>query len=91
MNGERTGSRWTAGLMLGAVLTLAAMLAAQSLLHPTPAYGQIPDSGAQRERMIRELTAANKQLKEATTVLKEIRDLQKQTAAERGKDGSDNP
>lgn len=46
----------------------------QGLTAPPPAYGQVPDSGRQRQEMVSELQAANKKLAEITTLLKQIRD-----------------
>jgi hypothetical protein len=43
---------------------------------PPPAFGQIPDSGAQRVQMIAELRTANKRLAEIAKLLGEIRDRQ---------------
>ena len=63
------------GFSLGVVALLVIGLAWQLAANPQPAYAQIPDSGAQRDRMIRELTEVNKQLKESVGLLKEIRDL----------------
>ena len=41
---------------------------------PPPAYGQVPDSGAQRQRMIKEMVTTNQKLTEAVNLLKQIRD-----------------
>ena len=63
--------------LIGAVAALAGSFLWQSLTAPRPAYGQVPDSGAQRNVMIKELQTANRQLREVSGYLKEIRDLQK--------------
>jgi hypothetical protein len=67
------------GLGLAAVLAATALW--QALLRPAPAYGQIPDAGAQRRQMIEELVALNKKMAEANELLREIRDLTRQKPA----------
>lgn len=59
------------GALLGAVIW-------QGLVQPAPAYGQIPDAGAQRKEMIQELQTVNKKLSEVAGLLKELRDLAKE-------------
>ena len=66
---------------LGLVAALAGAVLWQGLLRPPPAYGQIPDAGAQRRQMIEELAALNKKVAEANELLREIRDLTKQKPA----------
>ncbi len=41
---------------------------------PAPAYAQVPDSGAQRLEMIKELQTTNASLAEIAGLLREIRD-----------------
>ncbi len=65
-----------AAYMLGGLTVLAAALLWQGLGRPTAAYGQVPDSGAQRQEMIVELRASNQKLSEIAGVLREIRDLE---------------
>ncbi len=67
------------GLMfaLGGVAVGAASLLWQGLATPRPAYAQVPDSGAQRNDMIRELQESNKKLTEIAGLLRQIRDGQK--------------
>jgi len=66
---------WPAYL-LGGLTVLAAGLLWQGLARPPAAYGQVPDSGAQRNEMIIELRTSNQKLAEIATLLREIRDLQ---------------
>ena len=75
-----TRSFWRGYLLGGATLLLMGLLW-QFVSQPSPAYAQVPDSGAQRNRMIEELVTANKKLTEVTNVLKEIRDLNKADSA----------
>jgi len=70
---------------LGGLTVLAAGLLWQGLSAPPAAYGQVPDSGAQRNEMIKELREANKKLGEMTALLREIRDTQKADKAESGR------
>ena len=62
------------------VLALATVLAGLLLWHglssPRAAYGQIPDSGAQFNEMIRELRTSNEKLTEIAGLLRDIRDAQ---------------
>jgi hypothetical protein len=66
---------WTA-YVLGVVTVAGLGLFSQPWRAPA-ALAQVPDSGAQRNEMIRELRKANVQLGEMTKLLKELRDLQK--------------
>ena len=63
----------------------------QLVSNPQPAYAQIPDSGAQRERMVRELTQVNQQLKESVGLLREIRDLAKGETKDERRPGRPTP
>jgi len=82
---QRLGTNRTfwRGYALG-LLTLGALLLAwHALSQPPPAYAQIPDSGAQRERMIQELVAANQKLALSVDLLKQIRDNTRPPPADR--------
>mgnify|MGYP001392195470 CR=1 FL=1 len=78
-------ARGRAWMLLGFGGGLAAVLVAaalwQGLVRPAPAYGQIPDAGAQRRQMIEELVALNRKMAEANELLREIRDLARQKPA----------
>jgi len=84
-------SRIGAGFLLGVAVTLGGLLAYQSLLQPPPAYAQIPDSGAQRERMIRELVTVNQRLTEIVATLKDIRALQRRALAKQARPTASKP
>ena len=74
------GGFWRGYVLGGATLVLVGLLwhfASQ----PPAAYGQVPDSGAQRNRMIQEQVTTNKKLTEIVDLLKEIRDQNKVEAA----------
>ena len=58
----------------GAMATLLVVNLWQGISAPPPAYGQVPDSGHQRQMMIDELRTANKRLTEMAALLKQIRD-----------------
>ena len=62
-----------AGWVVVALATLA-IATAWTGLTPRPAYAQVPDSGAQREKMIVELKAMNAKLDAAVKLLTELRD-----------------
>lgn len=66
--------------LLGIVtaIGLAAMVGA--VARPPTALAQIPDSGAQRIRMLNEQKITNQKLTEVVTLLREIRDLQSATS-----------
>ncbi len=72
---------WSA-CVLGGLTVLAAGLLWQGLGAPPAAYGQVPDSGAQRNVMIKELREANRKLGEIAGLLREIRDTRKADKAE---------
>lgn len=59
---------------LGAGVALALAIVAGYPRTPQPALGQIPDSGSQRQQMIKLLESNNAKLDLAVTLLKEIRD-----------------
>lgn len=48
----------------------------RGLSSPPPAYGQIPDSGLQRDTMIKEMRIQSEKLTEIAGLLREIRDRQ---------------
>lgn len=64
---------WPA-FLLGVLTIAAAGVLAGALLRPSAALAQIPDSGAQRNEMIRELQTSNRKLAEIADLLREIRD-----------------
>ncbi len=68
--------RFWPAYLLGGLTVLAAGLLWQGLSKPPAAYGQVPDSGAQRYEMIAELRTSNQKLTEIAALLREIRDLQ---------------
>lgn len=72
MRMEPTKRGWS-GFLLGACTALLAGVLWLGISSPPPAFGQIPDSGAQRAEMIKELRGVNRQLKEIAGVLREIR------------------
>ena len=69
------------GYFLGIVTAIAVAALWSGIATPPPAQAQIPDSGAQRHAIVRELQVNNQRLSEAVDLLKEIRDLQKNAAA----------
>lgn len=81
MSADQPKRRFWPAYVCGAATMLAAVVLGQGLL-ATSANAQIPDSGAQRYAMIKELEKANKKLAEIADVLREIRDG-KSGAAER--------
>lgn len=73
MNSARTRRWWTA-FLLGVGTTIAVIAAWSSLVAPPAALAQVPDSGAQRQEMIKELRESNRKLMEIAGLLREIRD-----------------
>ena len=73
---------WTA-YVLGGLTVLATVVLLNGLLAPPAAFGQVPDSGAQRAEMIGELKTSNQKLAEIAGLLREIRDLQRVEKKER--------
>jgi hypothetical protein len=67
------GPSWPS-FLLGVSVTVIAVLAWFGLGAPPPAYGQLPDSGAQRADLIREAHTTNVKLDEIAGLLREIRD-----------------
>lgn len=55
----------------GSALAIALLWAAMA---PPPAFGQVPDSGAQRLEMIKQLKSANQKLDKIASILSDIRD-----------------
>lgn len=89
---RHTKSFWR-GFLLGGAALLLAGLAWQFVSQPPPAYGQVPDSGAQRQRIIKEMVTTNQKLSQVVDLLKQIRD---QTAGDsapqqRGKSSAARP
>lgn len=79
---------------VGAAAALAAALLWHGPAAPPAALAQVPDSGAQRNEMIRELQIANRRLGEIADLLREIRDAQ--AGADKGRrpapaDAADRP
>lgn len=72
--------RTIATLLAGMVLMLGGLALLELVRTPTPAMAQLPDSGYQRQVMIRELQAINAKLEKMTKLLSEIRDLHAQQA-----------
>jgi hypothetical protein len=75
MDGPRVSGGFWRGYLLGGASLLLLGLIWSVVSQPPPAYGQVPDSGAQRARMVQELVTANKKLTEITDLLKDIRAL----------------
>ncbi len=73
------GGFWR-GYVFGLVTVVLLGLLWQVASQPPVAYGQVPDSGAQRNRMVQELVTSNKKLTQVVDLLKEIRDQNKGTA-----------
>jgi len=80
-----------AAYVLGGLAVLAAGLLWQGLGRPPAAYGQVPDSGAQRLEMINELRTSNQKLTEVVALLREIRDLEAGKAAAKDKEAKPAP
>ncbi|MBU0616562.1 MAG: hypothetical protein KKI02_02475 [Planctomycetes bacterium] len=74
MNKPRLSGNFWHGFLLGGATLLLAGLLWQGVNQPPPAYAQVPDSGAQRQRMIKEMVTTNQKLTEAVNLLKQIRD-----------------
>ena len=72
---DRPRRFWPA-YVLGITTTLCAAALIGAIARPPAALAQIPDSGAQRVKMIREQQLTNRKLAEIVTLLGEIRDLQ---------------
>lgn len=68
-------AHWPA-VLLGSGAALVAVVLWHGVAWSPPAYGQIPDSGEQRNEMIRELRESNQKLKEIADILRDIRELQ---------------
>jgi hypothetical protein len=71
MNTHSRRSWWTGFALGGLAMLVAGVLWSAA---PRPAYAQVPDSGAQRFEMIRELQASNRKLAEIADLLRQIRD-----------------
>jgi hypothetical protein len=80
INPRLTRGFWR-GYLLGLITLALLALVWQAASQPPPAYGQVPDSGAQRNRMIQELVTSNTKLTQIVDLLKEIRDLNKGESA----------
>lgn len=69
---KATGFGFALGMAVGLVLAALAM----PLIAPRAAVAQIPDSGRQRDLLIKEQQITNERLGEVVGLLREIRDLQ---------------
>jgi len=65
------------GYPLGLATVVLLGLLWQTASQPPAAYAQVPDSGAQRNRMIQELVTGNQKLGQIVDLLQEIRDQNK--------------
>jgi len=70
----KSNRRYWPAYVLGVGTTLLAGILWLGVESPPPAYGQVPDSGAQRQRMIKEMVTTNQKLTEVVNLLKQIRD-----------------
>jgi len=71
--------------LLGVVATMLVGSLWLYLTAPPPAFGQLPDSGAQRQEQIKEQKEANRKLAEIADLLRDIRDdARKERAAKSG-------
>jgi hypothetical protein len=70
----KSNRRYWPAYLLGVATTLMAGMLWLGVNSPPPAYGQVPDSGAQRQRMIKEMVTTNEKLTEIVNLLKQIRD-----------------
>ncbi len=93
MKTTRPSDSFWRGFLLGGATLLVTGLLWQGVSRPPPAYGQVPDSGAQRLRLIREMVTTNQKLTEAVDLLKQIRDntADDSSAKKRGKPSSVRP
>lgn len=86
MSPQRSNPGFWPPLALGGGMVLTAALLWQGFAAPRSALAQVPDSGAQRNAMIKELQAANTRLREISGLLKDIRDLEKAAAKKADKE-----
>ena len=84
MRMKPTKRDWS-GFLLGVCTALLAGVLWLGISSPPPAFGQIPDSGAQRGEMIMELRGVNRQLKEIAGILREIRDAKQADTPQKAK------
>lgn len=70
---EKRRAYWGA-YALGAATMFAVTVFGQTILYPTTARAQVPDSGKQRNEMIDELKTANRTLVEIRDVLRAMQD-----------------
>ena len=73
MNSDPKSRFWSGFLMGGCTAALAGALWL-GLSRPPAALAQVPDSGAQRNAMIKELRESNRKLADITGLLREVRD-----------------
>lgn len=81
MNPPRWGAGFWRGYLLGLATLVLAGLLWQAVIQPPAVYAQIPDSGAQRNHMIKEQAVTNQKLTQVVDLLREIRDLNKAESA----------
>ena len=68
--------RFRPAYLLGIATAIGLATMVGAVARPPTALAQIPDSGAQRLRMLNEQQITNQKLTEVVTLLREIRDLQ---------------
>ena len=79
--GTEPRSRFWSNFLLGACTVALAGTLWLSVSSPPPALAQVPDSGAQRNEMIKELRAMNRKLTEISGYLHDIRDDARKSAS----------
>ena len=70
MQAITTNGHYRSAYVLGAATVLAGVLMWSGLSAPRVAYAQVPDSGSQRNEMIKELRTSNQKLTEIATCLR---------------------
>ena len=85
----KSNRRYWPAFVLGMATALMAGLLWQGVNSPPAAYGQVPDSGAQRQRIIKEMVTSNQKLAEMVELLKQIRDQTAGDAASRQRDNAE--
>ena len=86
MQAITTNGHYRSAYVLGAATVLAGVLMWSGLSAPRVAYAQVPDSGSQRNEMIKELRTSNQKLTEIAGLLREIRDAQAPDKDKKDKD-----
>lgn len=67
---------WWSGYLAGAATVVALGLVWQTAFAPPPAWAQIPDSGRQRQDMLKVLVESNRHLTDIKALLKDMHDVQ---------------